>query len=128
MPNKWLLWMTVRAFLLGDRAKTLFIRGLTAFALANPVLASAGSDIADMGKSLAEGAKTTKTSALDIAQLIGLIFVIIGLVMAKQKKSNPQITVGHIVGAVVVGALLIAIPEVIKRSQSQLGLTPINVG
>lgn len=127
MPNKWLLWMTVRAYLLSDRAKTWVIKGLTALALANPVMASAASDLADMGKSVAEGAKTTKGSALEIAQLFGLIFVIGGLVAAKAKKNNPQITIGHIAASIIFGALLLAVPEGIKRSQAQMGLTPVNV-
>jgi len=127
MPNKWLLWMTVRAYLLGDRIKACVIKCLTALALANPVLAFAGNDVAEMGKSIADGAKTSKGSLLDIGQFVGLLFVIGGLVAAKSKKNNPQITVGHIAASIIFGALLIAVPEGIKRSQAQMGLTPVNV-
>lgn len=129
MPNKWLLWMTVRAYLLSDRAKTWVIKGLTALAVANPVMAFAGNgnDIAEMGKSIADGAKTSKGSLLEVGQFVGLLFVIGGLVAAKSKKNNPQITVGHIAASIIFGALLIAVPEGIKRSQSQMGLTPVNV-
>ena len=51
-----------------------------------------------------------------------------GLIAMKSRKDNPQIKISHIAGAIVVGACLATIPELMKRSQSQIGLAPVSVG
>lgn len=129
MSRHMLLSVYVRATLLKDTVRQRFIKGLTALAAASPVLAHAdGSDLAGMTTSLATGGTTFSKNALSIAQVIGVVFVISALIMAKTKKDNPQIKVSHIAGSLVFGVCLIAVPEMIKRSQAQIGLTPINVG
>ena len=85
-------------------------------------------DIAGMGDSAAEGAKSMQKSALTIAQFVGVVFVIGGLIAAKTKKDNPQVKTSHIIGSILVGVCLIVIPEIIKRSQTQVGLSPVDVG
>lgn len=129
MSNNMLLSVCVRATLFKDNVRSRFIKGLTAIASASPVLAHAdGSDIAGMVTSAATGGVTITKGALQLAQLAGVLFVIGGLIAAKNRKDNPQIKVSHIAGAIIFGVCLIAVPEIIKRSQSQVGLTPINVG
>lgn len=128
MTNNMLLWACVRVTIITDWLRKMFIKLLVVAAAGNPVLAFAGSDIADMGSSAAEGAKSGMKSALTIAQFIGVLFVIGGIIAAKNKKNNPQITVGAIIGSILFGVLLLAIPEAIKRSQAQVGLTPVSVG
>lgn len=129
MSNNMLLSVCVRATLFKDKVRSRFIKGLTAIASASPVLAHAdGSDIAGMVTSAATGGVTITKGALQLAQLAGVLFVIGGLIAAKNRKDNPQIKVSHIAGAIIFGVCLIAVPEIIKRSQSQVGLTPINVG
>jgi hypothetical protein len=129
MSQHMLLSVCVRATLLKDNVRQRFIKGLVAIAAASPVLAHAdGSDLAGMVTSFAVGGVTVTKGALQLAQTVGVIFVMGGLIAAKNKKDNPQIKVSHIATSVVIGACLIAVPEIIKRSQSQAGLTPINVG
>ncbi|EBR0232353.1 conjugal transfer protein TraR, partial [Salmonella enterica subsp. enterica serovar Hadar] len=74
------------------------------------------------------GAKSGTKSALIIAQLIGALFVIGALISMKAKKDNPQIKGWHIIVGLLVGGALCVVPEIIKRSQAQVGLTPVNIG
>jgi hypothetical protein len=129
MPNNMLLSACVRATLFKQNIAQRVIKGVAAMAAASPVFAYAdGSDLAGMVTSGATGAKTVSKGALDFAQMLGVIFVIGALIAAKTKKDNPQIKVSHIAGSLIFGACLIAVPEIIKRSQAQVGLTPISVG
>lgn len=129
MSNNMLLSVCVRANLFKDNVRSRFIKSLTAVAAASPVLAHAdGSDVAGMITSAATGGVTVTKGALQLAQMVGVIFVIGALIAAKNRKDNPQIKVSHIAGSLIFGVCLIAVPEIIKRSQSQVGLTPINVG
>jgi hypothetical protein len=123
-----LLSVCVRATLLKDNARQRFIKGLVTIAAASPVLAFADSDIAGMVTSTATGGVTVTKGALSLAQMAGVLFVCGALIAAKSKKDNPQIKVSHIAGSLIFGVCLIAVPEIIKRSQTQVGLTPINVG
>lgn len=129
MSNNMLLSVCVRATLFKHTVRSRFLKGLTAIAAASPVLAHAdGADVAAMITSAATGGVTITKGALQLAQLAGVLFVIGGLIAAKNRKDNPQIKVSHIAGSIIFGVCLIAVPEIIKRSQSQVGLTPINVG
>ncbi|WP_160126018.1 DUF6750 family protein [Serratia sp. Z4] len=128
MPNDMMLNLSVRVYFLKVWLRQRFIAFLSAAAAALPVAAFADGDIADMADRAAEGAKSGLKSALVIAQFIGGIFVIGGLIAAKNKKENPQIKVSHIIGAILFGVCLIVVPEIIKRAQTQVGLTPVNVG
>jgi len=128
MSRHMLLSVCVRATLLKDKLTQHFSKGLVAVAAASPVFANAGSDLAGMVTSTATGGVTITKGALSLAQMVGVVFVIGALIAAKNKNDNPQIKVSHIAGALIFGVCLIAVPEIIKRSQSQVGLTPINVG
>jgi len=129
MSRHMLLSVCVRATLLKDKLTQHFAKGLVTVAAASPVFSYAdGSDLAGMVTSTATGGMTITKGALSLAQMVGVIFVIGALIAAKNKNDNPQIKVSHIAGALIFGVCLIAVPEIIKRSQSQVGLTPINVG
>lgn len=129
MSNNMLLSVCVRVTLAKDQIQSRIIKSLVAFASTSPLLAHAdGSDVAGMVTSVATGGVTVTQGALKLAQMLGVIAVIGALIAAKQRKDNPQIKISHIGGALVFGVCLIAVPEIIKRSQSQIGLTPINVG
>lgn len=128
MSKDVLLWGFVRVTLFKERLRARFIKGVTALVATSPVLAFADGDIADMGNRVAEGAKSGMKSALIIAQFVGLLFVAGGLVAAKTKKDNPQVKTTHIIAAIAFGVCLIVIPEIIRRSQTQMGLTPVNIG
>lgn len=121
--------MLLRVTLLKDQVGQRVKRALIVLVAANPVLAFAdGSDIAAMGNSAATGATSGTKSALTVAQFVGVLAVIGGLIAAKTKKDNPQVKTGHIIAAILFGVCLIVVPEIIKRSQSQVGLTPVDVG
>ena len=128
MSQDMLLWAAVRVSIFKERLRQRVLKGLAAVMAVNPVLAFAGNDIAGMGDSAAEGAKSLQKSALTIAQFVGVVFVIGGLIAAKTKKDNPQVKTSHIIGSILFGVCLIVIPEIIKRSQTQVGLSPVDVG
>ncbi|KWT07159.1 DUF6750 family protein [Pseudomonas amygdali] len=123
-----MLCAAVRLSVFKDGLRQRVLKGLTAAMAANPVLAFAGADIAGMGDSAAVGATSLRKSALTIAQFAGVIFVIGGLVAAKNKKDNPQIKIGAIIASILFGVCLVVVPEIIKRSQAQVGLAPVDVG
>ncbi|KPW63222.1 MULTISPECIES: DUF6750 family protein [Pseudomonas syringae group] len=128
MSKDVMLCAAVRLSVFKDGLRQRVLKGLTAAMAANPVLAFAGADIAGMGSSAAVGATSLKKSALTIAQFAGVIFVIGGLIAAKNKKDNPQIKTGAIIASILFGVCLVVVPEIIKRSQAQVGLTPVDVG
>lgn len=129
MPNDMLLGFCVRATLMKQQVQQRVIKSLAVMLASSPVAAFAeGDDVAAMINSAATGSETGTKGVLKIAQFIGVVFVIGGLIAAKNKKDNPQIKVSHVLGAIVFGALLVVVPEVIKRSQAQVGLTPVTVG
>ncbi|WP_122342920.1 DUF6750 family protein, partial [Pseudomonas amygdali] len=122
MSKDVMLCAAVRLSVFKDGLRQRVLKGLTAAMAANPVLAFAGADIAGMGDSAAVGATSLRKSALTIAQFAGVIFVIGGLVAAKNKKDNPQIKIGAIIASILFGVCLVVVPEIIKRSQAQVGL------
>ena len=128
MPNNMLLSACVRATLFKETITKRVVKGLAVVAAATPVLAHADSDLADLITNAATGAKTVSKGSLEIAQMLGVLIFIGGLIAMKSRKDNPQIKISHIAGAIVVGACLATIPELMKRSQSQIGLAPVSVG
>lgn len=128
MPNDMMLKLSVHAYFIKTWLRQRFMAFLSGAIAVLPVTALADGDIADMGVRAAEGAKSGIKSALVIAQLAGAVFVIGGLIAAKNKKDNPQIKVSHIIGSILFGVCLIVVPEIIKRAQTQVGLSPVNVG
>jgi hypothetical protein len=128
MSKDILLCAAVRFSVFKDGMRKRAIKGLTAVAASSPVFAMAADDLAGMSDSAAEGATTFQKNILVIAQMIGVVFVIGGLIAAKNKKDNPQIKTGAIVASILFGAVLVVVPEIIKRSQAQVGLTPVDVG
>lgn len=127
MSKDMLLQAFVRAEVFKYGIKKRLVKSLGAVVAASPVMAFAG-DIADMASNAATGAESTQKSALKVATFVGVCFVITGLIMAKNKKDNPQIKVSHIIGAILFGVCLVVVPEIIKRSQAQVGLAPVDVG
>ncbi|MEB8059270.1 DUF6750 family protein [Pseudomonas fulva] len=128
MLNKFMLGLFVRAELAKDKMKSTFKNGVTALAAVLPTAAFADGDIADMFDAGATGSESALKSILKIAQLVGVVFVIGSFIAMKNKKDNPQIKTSHIVAGLLTGVILIVIPEIIKRTQTQIGLTPVSVG
>lgn len=129
MAKDMLLGVCVRVYQVKDAVRQKMIKGLVGMTAVIPCAAfAAGDDIAGMLDSAAEGSTSGTKSALKIAQFVGVLFVIGGLIMAKTKKDNPQVKTSHIIGSILFGVCLVVVPEIIKRSQAQVGLTPVSVG
>jgi hypothetical protein len=128
MSKDVMLCAAVRLSVFKDGLRKRVMKGLMGTMAASPVLAFAADDIAGMGDAAATGATSMQKSALTIAQFAGVVFVIGGLVAAKNKKDNPQIKTGAIIAAILFGVCLVVVPEIIKRSQAQVGLSPVDVG
>ena len=128
MSKDVMLCAAVRLSVFKDGLHKHVMKGLTTVAATSPVMAFAADDIAQMGDSAATGATSGMKSALTIAQFAGVLFVIGGLIAAKNKKDNPQIKTGAIIASILFGVCLVVVPEIIKRSQAQVGLSPVDVG
>jgi hypothetical protein len=63
----------------------------------------------------------------DLCLVIGICFIIAGIFKAHQHKNNPtQITFGHSLTLIVIGALLILFPYILKlAAQTLLGTTTL---
>lgn len=116
-----------RTLMLSETLRQLTLRAVYAWAALISPVAMADGDLADMGKSVAEGAKSAQTSAITIIQFLGFLSVAGGLLSIKAMKNNPQIKPWMIVLAIGGGLLALGIPEIIKRGMTQAGLTPVTV-
>lgn len=117
----------VRALMLSETLRRLVFRGVLAWiALISPVV-MADDDIAGMGVRVAEGAKSAQTSGISIIQVIGFFGFAGGFLSIKAMKNNPQIKPWMVITAIVVGLMMMGIPELVKRGMTQIGLTPVSV-
>lgn len=117
----------VRALMLSETLRRLVIRGVLAWvALISPVV-MADDDLAGMGVRVAEGAKSAQTSGISIIQVIGFFGFAGGFLSIKAMKNNPQIKPWMVITAIVVGLMMMGIPELVKRGMTQIGLTPVSV-
>lgn len=118
----------LRALMLSETLRRLTLRGVCAFmALVSPVVMADG-DIADMVKYGADGAKSVQTSGITIVQVIGFFAFAGGLLSIKAMKGNPQIRPWMIISALIIGLLLMGIPEIIKKGMVQINMNPVAVG
>lgn len=88
---------------------------------------AAGGDIADMFDAAAEGAKRGQTSTLTMAQFGGVLIFIAALLAFKKINTNPQVTLGRCIGGLIIGALLVVVPELLSRSQKQMGMSATTI-
>jgi hypothetical protein len=110
------------------RSRERMIQGLCALvAFLSPGIALAEGDLADMFSSAAAGAKSGKTSGLEIAQAIGVFIFIASLLAFKKIGTNPQVTLGRCCLGIAVGALLVVVPEIMSRTQKQLGTSSVTI-
>lgn len=87
----------------------------------------ADGDLADMVRSVGDGAKSAQTSSLSIAQFIGVIMFIGGVVGFKKVGKQGGIGLGACIASVIIGAVLAVAPEVMNRSQRQLGTSATTI-
>lgn len=117
-----------RALLLSETLRRQTLRGLMAWLAFISPMAMADGDLADMANAVSVGASSGTKSALNIATFIGVVGVIGSIIALKSMKNNPQVK-PWMVGLGFVGSLLlIAVPEMIKRGQTQMNMTPVSVG
>ncbi|MBY4841265.1 conjugal transfer protein (plasmid) [Pantoea stewartii] len=116
------------ALTVSETLRRLTLRALTAWlALISP-MAMADGDIADMFNSVSQGATSGTKSAINIAVFAGVVGVIGSLFALKSMKNNPQVRPWMVLVAFLVSILLIVVPELIRRGQTQVGMTPVSVG
>ena len=110
-------------FVMSCRSKlTKFLLLIPMMLLPKAVLADG--DLADMVRNVEQGAKTAQSSSLTIAQFIGVILFLGGLIGLKKVGKG----LAGCILSIVIGALLVAGPEMMSRSQKQLGISTISIG
>ncbi len=117
-----------RALMLSETLRRKTLRALCAWLAFISPMAMADGDIADILNSVSTGATSGTKSVLNIAMFVGVCGVFGSLLSLKSMKNNPQIRPWMVGLGFVVSILLIVIPELIKRGQSQIGMTPVSVG
>lgn len=109
------------------KCRERMIQGLCATAtFLLPGMAFAEGDLADMLSSAAAGAKSGKTSGTEIARRSGIHLHRFPAGFQKV-GTNPQITVGRCCAGLAIGGLLAVVPEVMSRTQKQLGTSSVNI-
>lgn len=117
-----------RVLMLSEALRRKTLRALCAWLAFISPMAMADGDIADALNSVSTGATSGTKSVLNIAIFVGVCGVFGCLLSLKSMKNNPQIRPWMVCLGFVVSILLIVIPELIKRGQSQIGMTPVSVG
>lgn len=90
--------------------------------------AQAADDLFGMVDNVAEGADQSGKSLLKLAKFGGIALVIVAITLWVAKKKNPQITWGWILTPLGAGFILIAIDQFIKKGQTTIKLSPVDVG
>ncbi|HDS9155157.1 TPA: IncI1-type conjugal transfer protein TraR, partial [Escherichia coli] len=72
--------------------------------------------------------KTAQSSSLTIAQFIGVILFLGGLIGLKKVGKQGGMGLASCIVSIVIGAVLVAGPEMMSRSQKQLGISSISIG
>ncbi|CSW48147.1 IncI1-type conjugal transfer protein TraR [Shigella sonnei] len=101
---------------------------LTKFLLLIPMMLLPKAVLADMVRNVEQGAKTAQSSSLTIAQFIGVILFLGGLIGLKKVGKQGGMGLAGCILSIVIGALLVAGPEMMSRSQKQLGISTISIG
>lgn len=116
------------ALTVSETLRRLTLRALCAWLAFISPMAMADGDIADMFNSVSTGATSGTKSVLNIAVFAGVMGVVGSLFAAKGMKNNPQIKLWMVLSGFVLSILLIVVPELIRRGQTQVGMTPVSVG
>ncbi|HAK5092534.1 TPA: IncI1-type conjugal transfer protein TraR [Salmonella enterica] len=101
---------------------------LTKFLLLIPMMLLPKAVLADMVRNVEQGAKTAQSSSLTIAQFIGVILFLGGLIGLKKVGKQGGMGLASCIVSIVIGAVLVAGPEMMSRSQKQLGISTISIG
>lgn len=119
--------LSIRLFFLSETLQRRLIQGLLFLVTSTACRQVYAADIADILNSLATGASSGQKSTVIIAMFLGVLSVAGGFGMLYKKKNNPNIPTGGVWIAFIVGICLIGLGEIIRRGQSQLGMTEVSI-
>lgn len=117
-----------RALMLSETLRRMTLRALCAWLAFISPMAMADGDLAGMLSSVSEGATSGTKSVQNIATFVGVCGVVGSLLALKSMKNNPQVRPWMVFVGFLVSFLLLVIPELIRRGQTQMGMTPVSVG
>lgn len=117
----------INLFFMCETARRRLIQGLLFVITSTACRQVYAADIADILDSLAKGATSGQKSTVIICMFLGVLSVAGGFGMLYKKKTNPNIPTGGVWIAFLVGIALIGLGEIIRRGQSQLGMTEVSI-
>ncbi|HBT4803974.1 TPA: hypothetical protein MB363_003540 [Klebsiella quasipneumoniae subsp. similipneumoniae] len=117
----------IHLFFMCETARRRLIQGLLLVITSTACRQVYAADIADILDSLAKGATSGQKSTVIICMFLGVLSVAGGFGMLYKKKTNPNIPTGGVWIAFLVGIALIGLGEIIRRGQSQLGMTEVSI-
>lgn len=91
-------------------------------------LAQADDDVAGMINKVTDGADSTRPGLLKAFIVVGIVLVAGGVIGLARSKKDPQIKASHCWLAIAFGAILIALDQLIKKSQTQMDMSAVDVG
>ncbi|MGJ3289479.1 DUF6750 family protein [Klebsiella sp. PL-2018] len=92
-----------------------------------PKAVLADGDLADMVRAVGDGAKTSQSASLTIAQFIGVVLFIGGVIGFKKVGRQGGGSLIACIVSLVCGALLVIVPEILSRTQKQMGTSAVTV-
>ncbi|EAS8622561.1 hypothetical protein E0V76_18960 [Salmonella enterica subsp. enterica serovar Saintpaul] len=127
LPGNLSRQLGIHLFFMCETARRRLIQGLLLVITSTACRQVYAADIADILDSLAKGATSGQKSTVIICMFLGVLSVAGGFGMLYKKKTNPNIPTGGVWIAFLVGIALIGLGEIIRRGQSQLGMTEVSI-
>lgn len=119
--------LSIRLLFLRESLQRRLFRGLLFIVTSTACRQVYAADLADILDALAGGATSSQKSLIIIAMFLGVLSVLGGFGALYKKKTNPNIPSGGIWIAFLVGIALIGLGEIIRRGQSQMGMTEVSI-
>ncbi|HGX8715080.1 TPA: DUF6750 family protein, partial [Escherichia coli] len=93
-----------------------------------PKAVLADGDLADIFRHASDGADDAEGSFVRIGRFIGVVLFLGGLIGLKKVGKQGGMGLAGCILSIVLGVLLVAVPEMMSRSQKQLGISTISIG
>ena len=114
-------------FVMSCRSKlTKFLLLIPMMLLPKAVLADG--DLADIFRHASDGADDAVGSFVRMRRFIGVVLLLGGLIGLKKVGKQGGMGLAGCILSIVLGVLLVAVPEMMSRSQKQLGISSISIG